>query len=131
LRRAPAVASSAPFRRRAVALTPLIDVIFLLLLFFMLSSTFMRFGEIEIAAAGGGITPDGPPPVFMQLRQDGVTVNGQAMGIEPALAELRRLAEAGSTRVVLAVKDGPTSQQLVDTMVAIGGRTGLKLAVIR
>jgi biopolymer transport protein ExbD len=35
-------------------MTSLIDVIFLLLLFFMLSSTFSRFGEVELTAAAGG-----------------------------------------------------------------------------
>ena len=35
-----------------MALTPLIDVIFLLLLFFMLSSTFSRFGEIKLDLGG-------------------------------------------------------------------------------
>ena len=34
-----------PARRRRLPLTPLIDVIFLLLLFFMLSSTFTRFSD--------------------------------------------------------------------------------------
>jgi biopolymer transport protein ExbD len=38
-----------------VTLTPLIDVIFLLLLFFMLSSTFTRFAEVPLTNAGGGV----------------------------------------------------------------------------
>ena len=35
-------------------MTSLIDVIFLLLLFFMLSSTFSKFSEIELTAGGSG-----------------------------------------------------------------------------
>ena len=44
------------FARRRLGLTPLIDVIFLLLLFFMLSSTFSRFSQVPVegGAAGGG-----------------------------------------------------------------------------
>ncbi|MEO1161764.1 MAG: biopolymer transporter ExbD, partial [Pseudomonadota bacterium] len=38
--------------RTALSLTPLIDVVFLLLLFFMLASVFHREGEIEIVARG-------------------------------------------------------------------------------
>jgi biopolymer transport protein ExbD len=48
-----------PKKHRAISLTPLVDVIFLLLLFFMLSSTFTQFGQVEIgapAAAGGSET---------------------------------------------------------------------------
>ena len=41
-------------RRRRLSMTSLIDVIFLLLLFFMLTSTFTRFSEVELTAAGSG-----------------------------------------------------------------------------
>ncbi|MEX0280950.1 MAG: biopolymer transporter ExbD, partial [Arenibacterium sp.] len=43
----------APRRRRVVSLTALIDVVFLLLLFFMLTSTFSSFGEIELFPPAG------------------------------------------------------------------------------
>ena len=41
-------------RRRSgrLSMTSLIDVIFLLLLFFMLTSTFSKFSEVELAAEG-------------------------------------------------------------------------------
>jgi len=38
-------------RRRAISLTPLIDVVFILLLFFMLSSNFMHFRSIDASIA--------------------------------------------------------------------------------
>ncbi|WP_367714863.1 biopolymer transporter ExbD [Nitratireductor sp. GISD-1A_MAKvit] len=40
-------------RRKPLSLTSLIDVIFLLLLFFMLSSTFTRFASVEISGGAG------------------------------------------------------------------------------
>jgi biopolymer transport protein ExbD len=40
-----------PVHRRAISLTPLIDVVFILLLFFMLSSTFMQWRQIDVSAA--------------------------------------------------------------------------------
>jgi biopolymer transport protein ExbD len=42
--------STAP-RRRAVSLTPLIDVVFILLLFFMLSSSFIQHRQINLPMA--------------------------------------------------------------------------------
>lgn len=36
--------------RRAISLTPLIDVVFILLLFFMLSSTFIQWRQIDVSA---------------------------------------------------------------------------------
>ena len=41
---------SAPPRRRAINLTPLIDVVFILLLFFMLTSVFTKARQIDASA---------------------------------------------------------------------------------
>ena len=41
-------------QRRRASITSLIDVIFLLLLFFMLASTFSKYSEIELASLPGG-----------------------------------------------------------------------------
>ena len=42
---------SAQRRRRAISLTPLIDVVFILLLFFMLSSNFMHWRQVNLSTA--------------------------------------------------------------------------------
>ncbi|OPX55898.1 Biopolymer transport protein ExbD [Oceanospirillum multiglobuliferum] len=39
-------------RKLSVSLTPLIDVVFILLLFFMLSSNFLHWGSVELARSG-------------------------------------------------------------------------------
>jgi biopolymer transport protein ExbD len=39
-----------PVHRRVISLTPLIDVVFILLLFFMLSSTFIQWRQIDVSA---------------------------------------------------------------------------------
>ena len=41
-------------RRQAISLTPLIDVVFILLLFFMLSSTFMQWRQVDLSVAQVG-----------------------------------------------------------------------------
>ncbi len=38
-------------RQRAISLTPLIDVVFILLLFFMLSSSFVQWRQVNLSAA--------------------------------------------------------------------------------
>ncbi len=45
--------------RRRISLTPLIDVIFLLLMFFMLSSTFARFADLDVARQSATPGPSG------------------------------------------------------------------------
>lgn len=40
-----------PKRKQAISLTPLIDVVFILLLFFMLSSSFIQWRQIKLPAS--------------------------------------------------------------------------------
>jgi biopolymer transport protein ExbD len=98
--------------RRAVPLTPLIDVIFLLLLFFMLTTTFTRTGEIPLTAAGAG--GDGLPPLFLRIEHDALTLNGTAIAPE-ALADRLR-AEEDPARVLVSLADGVLAQRLADVL---------------
>ena len=64
-------------------MTSLIDVIFLLLLFFMLTSTFSKFAEIELAAATSGAGAEtGAKPFFLQLTTEGLRLNGDALALD-------------------------------------------------
>lgn len=117
------MALAPPPRRRALSLTPLVDVIFLLLLFFMLSSTFSRFGEVELtgAAPGGGASE---APMFLQLGEDRARLNGEALA-------LGAIAEAAGEGVLLVSLDpGTTSQRLVDLLAALRGAPGLSVTVL-
>jgi biopolymer transport protein ExbD len=117
-----------PRRRRAISLTSLIDVIFLLLLFFMLSSTFTRFGDLPFLAATTGAAPaDGPPPVFLRVLPDRVTLDVR----EVALADLpAALAAVEGGLVLVAPGEGVTAQRLVDVLAAGQGVAGLRLRLI-
>ena len=107
------------FRRRRLSLTSLIDVIFLMLLFFMLSSTFARHGELPLAAAGSGATAEGPPPLFLRLTADGVSLNGAALDLAALPDAVARHAEDGGLRVIVALAGPVTSQALADTLTAL------------
>lgn len=119
---------AAPLRRRRLSLTSLIDVIFLLLLFFMLSTTFTRFGDLPlVAAAGGAMAPDGPPPAFLRvlpdrLVLDTVEVVPEALG--PALAA------RGVRLLILAPAEGVTAQRLVEVLAPLRGLPDLSVRVI-
>lgn len=60
-------------RRRVVSipLTPLIDVVFILLLFFMLSSSFQRMQQMELGSRAQGSSQIEKAPVQVVLRTDG------------------------------------------------------------
>ena len=119
-------------RRRRLSLTSLIDVIFLLLLFFMLSSTFTRFAEVDIVAGRGGqsMTADNLPDVFIRLGKDGDwKVNGAALSDVDTMQEIARLQEAGAKTAVLLVRDEVTSQALIDALENLAKNTELAISV--
>ena len=118
--------------RRPLSLTSLIDVIFLLLLFFMLSSTFTRFSEVRIAGGPAAVSAAAErPDILVRLSADGWAVNGDAMDETAAMAELARLKAGGAASAVVLVRGELNSQALVAAVEKIGRETGLKLTVAR
>ncbi|SMP31087.1 biopolymer transporter ExbD [Shimia sagamensis] len=115
-----------PFVRRPLALTPLIDVIFLLLLFFMLTSTFSTFGEIELSNArkGNDTSAVEIERFFVQLGPERLTLNGQASTMEDITAQI----ETG--QVLVSLDDGTTAQRLVDFLHLMRARAGLDVLVL-
>ncbi|WP_306048083.1 ExbD/TolR family protein [Oceaniradius stylonematis] len=119
-------------RARRISLTSLIDVIFLLLLFFMLTATFSRFADVELSTGGGASQLADQTPVFLQLHADGLSLNAEPLDVSQLGERLLVLREAGRADVViLSVRDGATSQQLVDVIAAVGASGGLPLQIVR
>jgi biopolymer transport protein ExbD len=120
------------FRRRRLSLTSLIDVIFLLLLFFMLSSTFSKHGEIPFLAATQGAAPaTAEPPLFLRLDGDGLSLNGVALDLA-RLPEAIRAQSGGNPapRVIVAVTGTATAQALVDVLAPLARIDGLQVTVV-
>ncbi len=107
-------------------MTPLIDVIFLLLLFFMLSSTFSRFAEIELsnATAGAAGTSEPTDRVFVQLGAQRLVLNGAPLTLD----ELSDQIETG--QVLVSLDPDTSAQRLVNLLVRLRGRDGLTVTVL-
>lgn len=112
------------FRRRRLTVTSLIDVIFLLLLFFMLSSTFSRYGELELTGARPG-TGNGAAPAFVQIGPGRLALNGRALTLSALPAAL-----AGHPTALVSLDNGTTAQRLVDLLAALRGVPGLSVTVL-
>lgn len=111
-------------------MTSLIDVIFLLLLFFMLSSTFSRFAEVELAPAAGGAGQDATgSPVFLQLSAQAITVNGSAETLDHLPTALSARKDI-SVQVLVNLRNDVTSQRLTDLLVVLRGIAGLQVTVL-
>jgi biopolymer transport protein ExbD len=121
-----------PRRRSRLSVTSLIDVIFLLLLFFMLSSTFTRFAEVEFTAGQAGeADTQNRPDILLRLDGEILSVNGKTFGEREAIDELQRLGTAGARTAVILVRGEVSSQALISTVELIRRQTGLELAIAR
>lgn len=103
-------------RRRRPSLTPMIDVVFLLLVFFMLASHFGRDTTLDLAIGGGLGAPWQGPPRLVDIGPGGaVKLNGTDLApgaLAPALAALMATPE---DPVVLRAREGAL-QDLVTVM---------------
>lgn len=112
-------------KRRTLSMTSLVDVIFLLLLFFMLSSTFSKFAEVELAAAAAGQSASQNSPIFLQLYPDRISVNGQdrpldALALEPEEDQV----------LLVALQPEVSSQRLLDLLVELRNWPDLSVSVL-
>ncbi|TCO70503.1 ExbD/TolR family protein [Rhodovulum euryhalinum] len=122
-------AFDAPRRPRRPSLTPMIDVVFLLLVFFMLAARFGPQSGLELTAATGGAAAWQGPPRLVEVAPGALRLNGVAMALPALGAELSRLSETPADPVLIRPRDGADLQALVDAMEALTalGFTGLML----
>lgn len=127
------MASSLKFRRSrededvSINLTPLIDVVFLLLIFFMVTTTFTRESQLEVELpqiqSEQGMVDDQRVDVVIDAGGN-IEINGEML-INTQSDTLRRaldtVLDAGSDQVVVITTDRATpSQSLLNVMDAVG-----------
>ena len=80
-----------PARRRSpIGLTPLIDVVFILLLFFMLASSLTRLHAVALQSqSADGESGDSPPALLLRVHADGeLDLNGEPLATSELNATL-------------------------------------------
>lgn len=102
--------SPPPRVRRKPSLTPMIDVVFLLLVFFMLASRFGLDTVLPLPLAVQGGTYEGPPRLI-DITADGVAVNGRPA--PDLVAAITPLMEKPTDMLILRGRDGATLQRIV------------------
>ena len=115
---------------RRLTLTPLIDVIFLLLLFFMLTSTVAEFAEIELVGGRSGEGSASASPIFLQLQGERVRINGEDAALHDVSERLERFVGTGRQTVLLSLDDEATSQAFVDVYAIVRSVPNLSVVVI-
>ena len=109
-----------------VNLTPLIDVVFLLLIFFMVSTTFLepeREIEVELPTAeSGGEPQEAPDELILNIVKDGgIYYQGEKIGLEALGELLKRTAQHDpATPVTIRGHRQAQHQNIVSVMDACG-----------
>lgn len=107
--------SAGELEPRRLGLTPLIDVIFLLLLFFMLSSNFLKFAEINVTGAQKGQQTAGDVrAAVLRVHGDGrIDLNGAPVDKATLIVRLDVLSEGQATTLAVLATEGTNVQHLV------------------
>lgn len=115
-----------------VNLTPLIDVVFLLLIFFMVSTTFTRETQLKLdlpeSASGEPIENRNQEQIEVLISAAGeVMINGKALitpGLDTLQAALQRESGGDKGLPVVITADAKTPHQSVITVMDAAGQQG-------
>jgi biopolymer transport protein ExbD len=106
-------------RRRRMSLTPMIDVVFLLLVFFMLAARFGSEGTLTLATEAGGAAYEGPPRL-LDVYPSTLRLNGAVIGEDEATDALSKLMVAPDDIIVIRSRESADVQRLIDVMERLG-----------
>ncbi|HET8729196.1 MAG TPA: biopolymer transporter ExbD [Alphaproteobacteria bacterium] len=118
-------------RRRIISLTPLIDVVFILLVFFMLATSFDDWRSISLdppAAAARGTGMEGA--VLVRIGDEGIDVNGVPVAADALGREVGTLITGDPEARVLIQPASEVPLQRIVTVVdqlALAGITNVRL----
>ncbi|WP_116083821.1 biopolymer transporter ExbD [Tropicimonas sp. IMCC34011] len=119
-----------PRRPRRPSLTPMIDVVFLLLVFFMLASRFGLDMHVPLRLSSGEGEAYSGPPRLVDIRPETLSLNGIAMDPEALIAELGEMTESEADTIVLRARDGATLQHVVSAMEELSGAGFTSLTLV-
>ncbi len=117
-------------RTAALNLTPMIDIMFILIIFFMLTTTFMRIESLELnlpSVSAKAATDKGEVMhLFIQANGD-MLLGSRKLDQDELTESMKRMFEKDTnTKVMLLTAEGVTMQQLVgimDRVYLAGGRS--------
>lgn len=112
------------FRQRAntdqeINISPLIDIVFILLIFFMVSATFVKDFDLEInRPKAASATPSSTKAIRVHIDANGDTyIDGQATRVWVIQSRVRDMLRSGSSDSVLIVTDeGIEASRLIEVV---------------
>ena len=108
----------------------MIDVVFLLLVFFMLAARFGQEGALDLSLAGGGTGTWEGPPRLVQVDEEGLRLNGVVRDGESLIQALTGLVGSDADLILIQPAEGVPLQRLLDTMALLQGAGFPNLALV-
>jgi biopolymer transport protein ExbD len=109
--------------RKPLPLTPLVDVVFLLLMFFMLSSTFTKFGDLDISRRTTAVPqaaadkPAEVPGVIINIAKGpAIKINGSETAVGGVAARLDEFYDKGARAGAIILSSSAEVQDLVSVL---------------
>lgn len=114
-------------RKNSIVITSLVDVMFVLLFFFMLASSYLDWGSVDVNVGGADSKSTMPVPGHVHhlqlLPHHQFTLDGKPV----ALSQLPSMLERDA-RVIVQPQDGVPLQQMIDAIDQLKA-TGLALTL--
>lgn len=109
--------SIAPKTRRKPSLTPMIDVVFLLLVFFMLASQFGLDQVLKLPLAGANAAAKYTgPPRLVTVGKETVSLNGTAVSLDMLSARLTELVEKNTDPIIVRGHEQANAQDVLNVL---------------
>ena len=115
--------------RRRPSLTPMIDVVFLLLVFFMLASRFGMDAVLNLPLAGQGGSYNGPPRLI-GIGAGNLDVNGVPVADSNLAQALAPLMQSPADPILLRPAPGTDTERLAQVLAALRGAGFTALALM-
>jgi len=117
--------------KKRLALTSLIDIIFLLLLFLMLTSTFSKFSEIELSVAATAAESNVSEKIlFLRISAFRIDLNSDEVQINSLSKSIKSFTKNSKASLVISMDQDVTSQRLVDILGIVANIEGLSVNLI-
>ena len=105
------------FHRRRPSLTPIIDVVFLLLVFFMLASTFTVDRQVNLLSETiYGMSQYDEHPRLIEIKNDKLLINGVEADDSAAIKRLEEITLDLSQIIIVQVLGGTSTQRMLDVI---------------
>ena len=120
-------------RRRRPSLTPMIDVVFLLLIFFMLVA---RFGvdkviDINLPSALGQSSQYEGAPRLVEIKSDNiVSLNGVQISLDQLSSKLSQLMPSPNALIIIRSSEEANTQDLLDVLLYLKSEKIMNVSVL-